>query len=88
MNELLDTLNTAVQTQNWVLLALVAVLIVGGIVSVILKAMGKSVPIVDTLLELGKSLIKVVPAKKAPEPKPGEPSGIAAVVKIDDKREQ
>lgn len=86
MNELLDLLNESVQSGSWMVVVGAAVLMAGSIATVVLKALGKPVPILDTLLELGKGLVKMLP-KKAPPP-PADPSkdGVAAVVKIEDRR--
>ncbi len=86
MNELLDLLNESVQSGSWMVVVGAAVLMAGSIATVVLKAIGKPVPVLDTLLELGKGLVKMLP-KKAPPP-PADPSkdGVAAVVKIEDQR--
>ena len=86
MNELLEMLSVAVQSQSWLIVVAAAVLLLLSVPIVVLKAINKPVPLLDTLLELGKGLVKVLP-KKAP-PAPADPSkdGVAAVVKIEDAR--
>lgn len=86
MNELLDLLSESVQSQSWLVVVGASVLLLGTVATAVLKALKKPVPLIDTLLELGKSLVKVLP-KKAPPP-PADPSkdGVAAVVKIEDAR--
>ena len=86
MNDLLDLLNSAVQSQNWVLVAAVAVLLLLSIAVVVLKALNKDVPILGTILDLGKGLVKFIPGKAPPPVPVGEADGIAKVVPIEDAR--
>lgn len=89
MDAILDLVNQAVQSQNWV--ALVAALIagVGTIVAFILKMRGKSVPLLDGAINLVLNLAKAwKPAPKAPsQEEAAKEDGIASVVKITDKKE-
>lgn len=87
MNELLDTLNVAVQTQSWVTVAAAGALVLVSLAALVLKALKRPVPVLDTILSLGMGLLKVLP-KKAPPP-PADPSkdGVLAVVKIEDSRD-
>lgn len=87
MDDLLNQLGQLVQSQDWLSVALVAALVLLSLAMVVLKALGKNIPILGTILDLGKGVLKVLP-KKAPPP-PADPSkdGLAAVVKIEDKRE-
>lgn len=84
MDELLTQLSDAVAAQNWIVVVPVAALVLVSIVSVVLKALGKPVPILDSILNLGKGVVKVLPAKKAPAPVDPAKDGIANVVKITD----
>lgn len=80
--KLIDDINTAVQSHNWVVLIVCAVAL---IVPIVLKVMGKSIPIVDTILDLAVKVVKALkPNAPPPPPKAGEPTGVAAVVKIED----
>lgn len=81
---LFDLVNQAAQTQQWLILAIAAVLL---IVPVVLKALGKSVPVLDQILAVAASLLKTF-AKKAPPPAqlPENQDGVAKVVPIEDAR--
>ena len=87
MDDLLNQLGQLVQSQDWLSVAVVSALVLLSLATVVLKALGKNIPILGTILDLGKGVLKVLP-KKAPPP-PADPSkdGLAAVVKIEDKRE-
>jgi hypothetical protein len=85
MDELLALLNDAASTQNWPVLAAGVVLLA---VPIVLKALGKSVPILDQALPMA---VKFLKGMKKPEPKPetlpeNQP-GLANVVHIDKARE-
>ena len=61
MDELLKMLSDAVASQNWLTVAAVSVVLVAGLASVVLKALKKPVPILDTLLDLAAySLLAIV----------------------------
>lgn len=84
MDELLTIISDAAMSHSWLMLALAVVLLA---VPIVLKALGKSVPIVDQLLPVLVGLLKSL--KKAPPPMadpPKEEEGVSNVVKID--REQ
>lgn len=83
---LLDMLSHAVAAQDWLQTAAIAVLVVMSLAAVVLKALKKPVPILDSLLELGKGLVKVLPKKSPPPPADPAKDGLAAVVKFEDKR--
>lgn len=82
MDEFLNMLSDAVASQNWPLVAALAVVAVLGIVSIVLKAMGKNVPLLGSVLDLAKAAVKLIPRKAAPAPAPGEAQGVAAVVPV------
>lgn len=84
MDELLKMLSDAVAGQNWVVVVVVSVLVLLSIVALVLKVMGKDVPIIGTLLDLGKGIVKVLPAKKV-EPVDPAKEGIAGVVEVKDE---
>lgn len=86
-SNLLDMLNAAVQSSDWVSVVAVGALIVLSLVVIVLKALKKPVPVLDSVLEVGKGLVKVLPKKEPPAPVDSSKTGLAAVVKIDDKRE-
>lgn len=86
MNELLEMLSVAVQSQSWLIVVAAAVLLLLSVAIVVLKAINKPVPLLDTLLELGKGLVKVLPKKAPPAPVDPAKDGVAAVVKIEDAR--
>jgi hypothetical protein len=65
---------------------LLAVALVAMVVPVVLKALGKDVPIIDSLLEAVVGLVEKLRASKNAAPPPADPSkpdGIAAVVPIE-----
>lgn len=83
--DLQSIINEAAQNRDWLMLAAASLALV---VPVVLKALGKSVPVVDQLLGL---LLKVVSAfrkpPQAPPPVDGK-EGIAAVVPIKDEKKE
>ena len=84
MDELLAQLSDAVASQNWLVVVAVSIVVVLGIVASVLKALGKSVPLLDSILGVAKSGVKLLPKKEAPSPAREE--GIAAVVKVEDEK--
>jgi hypothetical protein len=44
------------------------------------------VPILDTLIDLAKGGVKLLPKKEAPKPAEGAPEGVAAVVPVEEKK--
>jgi len=86
MDELMNMLSDAVASQNWLTVVAVAMVILAGGASVVLKALKKPVPILDTLLELAKGGLKLLPKKEAPKPAEGEASGIAKVVPVEEEK--
>jgi hypothetical protein len=75
-----DLINEAAQSKNWPMLAAAAVIL---IVPVVLKALGKSVPLLDQALAWAQKALPML-KKKAPPPAPeGEPQGVAKVVPIE-----
>ena len=82
----IDLLNQAAQNKDWITLAVVAVVI---IVPLVLKVLGKKVPILDTILDLTLKIVRVArPQKPLPPPEPGKPEGVAAIVPIEGAKDQ
>ena len=77
MNDLLEIVDAAAQSQDWVILAIAAVLI---IVPIVLKALGKKVPLVDAALSLAVGVLKSVKRKQPPPPE--VEGGVGAVVPV------
>lgn len=82
MDDFLNMLSDAVVSQNWPMVAAIAVIVILGVVKTVLKAIGKPFPILDSVLDLAKSALKFIPKKAPPAPGPGEPQGVAAVVPV------
>ena len=84
MHEILALLNDAAAQKDWVVLAILGAAV---IVPVVLKALGKHVPLVDTVIEWVVAILKA--RKKALPPTPeGEVEGVAKVLPIKDVSEQ
>jgi hypothetical protein len=82
MSDLLAVIDAAAQSQDWLILAIASVLL---IVPIVLKALGKKIPLVDGIVELAVSVLKA--RKKAPPPVPaGELEGVAKVVPIEGEK--
>lgn len=76
----LDLLNQAAQSKDWLALAVAGIAVV---VPVVLKLLGKNVPIVDSIISVA---LKVLPAlRKAPAAKPEDQPGASAVVQVKDE---
>lgn len=84
MDELLKLLGDAVQSQSWLVVAVVSVLVLLSLAITVLKLLKKDVPILGTVLDLGKGLVKVLPKKEVPAPADPSKDGIAAVVKVEE----
>lgn len=84
MDDLMQMLSDAVAGQNWPVVVVLAVLVVLSLVAVVLKMLGKDVPILDKLLDLGKGIVKMLPAKKEPPPVEPDKDGVSNVVPIRD----
>lgn len=85
MDELLKLLSDAVATQNWLVVVPVALVLVLGVVSAVLKALKKPVPILDTIIDLARGGIKLLPKKEAPKPPEGG-DGVASVVPVETEK--
>lgn len=82
MQDVLDIINQAAAGGDWILLAVGAVAL---IVPIVLKALGKSVPVVDQIISVVLKVATSLRKPKAPPAvEPGKPEGIAAVIKIED----
>lgn len=88
MDDFLNMLSDAVVSHNWPLVAGIAVVLILGVVRTILKAVGKPFPVLDSVLELAKGALKFIPRKAPPAPAPGEPTGVAAVVPVEEKKDE
>jgi len=84
MDELLTLLGDAVQSQSWLVVAVVSVLVLLSLAITVLKLLKKDVPILGTVLDIGKGLVKVLPKKEPPAPADPSKDGIAAVVKVEE----
>lgn len=83
MDETLTLLNNAAQSQDWLALGLLALVVV---VPVVLKAMGKKIPFVDTAVSAIVAFVKSKKPKEPPPPAKDEKTGLEAVVKVEDKK--
>lgn len=81
MSDVLDIIDTAAQTQDWLVLAVASVLL---IVPIVLKALGKRVPLVDGAIKLAVGILKSRKPKEPPAPQSGETQGIPSVVPVTD----
>lgn len=79
-------LNDALAGQNWMAVAAISAVMVLMLVSIVLKALGKGVPVLDTLVSMGKGLVKVLPKKAPPPPADPAKDGVAAVVPVEEKK--
>lgn len=84
MDETLTLLNNAAQAQDWLALVLLALVVV---VPVVLKAMGKKVPFVDTAVSAIVAFVKSKKPKEPPAPAKDEKTGLEAVVKVEEKKD-
>lgn len=80
-DSLLQLINDSVMNHQWVILAIASVLL---IVPLVLKALGKSVPIVDQIITIVASILRSFAKKPAPPPAqlPENQEGVAKVVPI------
>lgn len=78
MESVLDTLNQAAQQGDWLVLTIGGVAVVA---SIVLKALGKSIPVVDSIIGLA---LKVLPSIRK-QPKPEAQPGIESVVDVKDQ---
>lgn len=85
MDDTLTLLNSAAQAQDWLALGLLVVAIA---VPVVLKAMGKKVPFVDTAVSAVLAFVKSKKPKEPPAPAKDEKQGIAAVVDVAEKKDK
>jgi hypothetical protein len=85
MDELLNQLSEAVASQNWLVVVIVGVVLALALVSVVLKAIGKPVPLLDTLLDFAKRVIPSLPKKAPPAPVDGK-QGVAAIIPVEETK--
>ena len=86
MDDFLNMLSDAVVSQNWMLVAGIAVVLILGVVKTVLKAVGKPFPLLDSVLDFAKAALKFIPKKAPPAPAPGEAQGVSAVVPVEEKK--
>ena len=84
MDELLSQLSDAVAAHNWPVVVAVSLVVALALVAAVLKMIGKKVPLVDQVLDVAKSGVKLLP--KTPAPDPAKEQGIASVVKVEDEK--
>ncbi len=85
MDDTLTLLGNAAQAQDWLALGLLAVAVV---VPVVLKAMGKKIPFVDTAVSAVIAFVKSKKPKEPPPPAKDEKQGLAAVVVVEEKKDK
>lgn len=83
MEELLKVLSDAVASQNWLSVVVVSVVVLASLASIILKALKKPVPVLDSALEIAKAGVKLLPKKDPPPPADPSKDGIAAIVPVE-----
>lgn len=74
-------INSAVVSHDWVTLAVAVVVLV---VPIVLKAMGKNVPVVDAVIGWVRSVLAARAKKPTPPPAAGK-EGVEAVVPVVEK---
>ena len=82
MEELLKQLSDAVASQNWLTVVVVAVVVLASVASLILKALKKPVPVLDSAVELAKGAVKMLPKKDPPAPVDPSKDGVSNVVNV------
>lgn len=85
MDDILSMLGDAAQVQDWLGLGLLALVV---IVPVVLKALGKKIPLADTAISAILAFVKSRKPKAPPPVPAGEKEGLAAVVKIEEKKDK
>lgn len=79
MSDLLDVIDAAAQSKDWLILAIASVCVV---VPIVLKALGKNVPLVGTAVEFVAGILKARKPKPPPPAPEGQAQGIGAVVPV------
>jgi hypothetical protein len=85
MQELLNSLSEAVAAQNWIVVVVVSVLVLLTLAALILKALGRDVPILGTIIDLGRGVVQFLPKKAPPAPVDPSKQGVAGVVEVKDE---
>ena len=83
MEELLKVLSDAVASQNWLSVVVVSVVVLASVASLVLKALKKPVPLLDSVLDIAKTGVKLLPKKDPPPPADPSKDGIAAIVPVE-----
>jgi len=81
--DLNQLLNEAAQAKDWIVLGGALLCLV---VPIVLKALGKSVPIVDSIIDIAKNVLVAIrkkPEQKQVESKNDAEQGIASIVSIE-----
>jgi len=82
MEELLQSLSDAVASQSWLTVVVVSLVVLASVASLILKALKKPVPILDSVIDVAKGAVKMLPKKSPPPPADPSKDGLAAIVPI------
>jgi len=83
MEELLKLLSDAVASQNWLTVVVVSLVVLASLASIILKALKKPVPVLDSVVDLAKAGVKMLPKKDPPPPVDPSKDGVSAVVPVE-----
>lgn len=83
MEELLKLLSDAVASQSWMTVVVISVVVLASVVSVVLKALKRPVPLLDSALSIARGAIKMLPKKDLPPPADPSKDGVAAVVAVE-----
>jgi len=83
MEDLLKQLSDAVASQNWLTVVVVSAVVLASVVSVVLKALKRPVPLLDSVLNVAKGAVKMLPKKDPPPPADPAKDGVAAVVPVE-----
>lgn len=87
MNELLQTLTDAIMSHDILTIVAASLVVVLSLVSLILGALGKKIPLLTPILEFAKNVLKALPKKNPPPPPAsGEGDGVAKIVPIDTQK--
>ena len=82
MDELLKMLSDAVASQNWLVVVAVSLVVLASVVSLVLKALKKPVPALDSVVDLAKAGVQMLPKKDPPPPADPSKEGVAGVVPV------
>jgi hypothetical protein len=83
MDELLKMLSDAVASQNWLVVVAVSIVVLLAVTSMVLKALKKPVPVLDSVVSLAEAGVKMLPKKDPPPPADPSKDGVSAVVPVE-----